>query len=266
MSQLYLSYYKLSQYRTCPAKISFSELRLPRVDSRNAFEGSVIHMIAEDYLKGDLASLSAAFGLLPSYFQKFLAENPVIYRGDPKKDLADIRKRVMRSLSMLIDYFDRYNITPQNSDSEVTCSFEFNGLKLAGRVDIIQRLNDGIYVWDVKDTTSKRYISKDQLYFYLMLVSGDLNVDFPKQAGFIFTHLDDVDLIHPNRSYILSLWTECYDAALAIHEENLPYRLGPHCRYCDYRNLCPKLADFGGKPPKFNYPPSEGLVVLDSWK
>lgn len=258
----YLSYYKLSMWKRCPCIMDWWEKvprdERPERDARNAVVGSVIHALAEDYLKGEIGLLDM-YAKYPEYLKEFEGENYIKWRG--RNDRAYVSGNISRNVANVESLFKTYSITPENSYAEVPMRLvrETDEFTIAGRIDIITRRPDGSSeIFDLKATDRGRtYVYPEQMRAYFLLM---LPYDLPCRKGtFLLTHDGAAWTIDRNPSAEHDLYLEMLSVATRLKEEagQLPMVPGKHCEWCEFKSLCPGFE-------RRNDPPEEIETILVS--
>jgi len=182
----YFSFYSL-RLLDCPYRYKRMVVeRDPRSklqDFRNALEGSVVHGLAEMFIKGrhkDLLWLKE--NTLP-IFNKIISEVPVlIWRGNPEEDKTTVLESINQMVDYLIQYFRKIKllestkIFPEHTfKTLVAGELNANPLAVSGRVDLITVSKGGfVNVYDFKcvKIISEEGLSPLQFLFYSVGIHG----------------------------------------------------------------------------------------------
>lgn len=236
---LYISFYRYSTYKRCPAILGYwdtvpSEDRIE--DNRNAVVGSVIHELAEMYLKSE-TTLEKIYGIANLVFNKYVEENFVKWRG--RSDRSLVRSKVGIHLAALETLLIKHDISPENCQAEVPHKVEITidgeVLKLAGRIDVIQTLAD-VWIFDFKATENEFYLDIEQMYVYFFI--ADEVGPAPKGGSFLLTHYEKDVPVQRDPYIEEALRYNLLRTAKLIRDKNFPQTPGRPCGWCEFANVC----------------------------
>ena len=237
---LYISYHRYSTWKQCPAIIGYwseipSEERVD--DHRNAVVGSVVHELAERYIKGRV-TLEKMHGIAGLVFNKFVEEHFVKWRG--RSDRSLLRSKLGLHTASLESLLLEHDITPKNSDAEVThkveVKIEGEILKIGGRIDCIQS-TERIWLYDFKATENEFYLDLEQMYVYFTI--ADVAQVPPEGGSFLLTHYDKETIVERDPYKEAELRNNLLRVAKYIQEKNLPQTPGRPCGWCEFAKVCP---------------------------
>lgn len=265
----YFSFYSLRLFE-CPYRFKRMVIeRDPRSkfqDFRNALEGSVVHKLAEMFLKGSRKDLSWLKDNIDPVFNRIISEVPVLtWRGDPEEDKA----RVLANINCMIDYLIQYfkeisilgssKIFPEHTfKTLIAGDIEDSPLAVSGRVDLITLSKDGfvdIYDFKCVNIISEEGLSKLQFLFYSLGIMG-MGIGTIRSLRFILPALK-MDL---SVSFLANDYDSFIRRIKLAHKElaqctktGFYAKPGRQCGFCMYKTGdCDKYKLFDLKPSYFN--------------
>ncbi|OGF44773.1 MAG: hypothetical protein A2452_08995 [Candidatus Firestonebacteria bacterium RIFOXYC2_FULL_39_67] len=265
----YFSFYSL-RLLECPYRYKMMViLRDPlskMQDFRNALSGSVVHGLAEMFLKGRYKDLSWLKENTLPLFNKIISEVPVlIWRGDPEEDKATVLTHINQMVDYLIQYFkdikllESAKIFPEHTfKTLIAGELKVNPLAISGRVDLITVSKDGfvdIYDFKCVNIISEEGLSKLQFLFYFVGILG-MDIGRIRSLRFILPALK-MDLQIKFSSKDLENFIKqiklAYKEVAQCHKTGFFAKPGRQCGFCMYKTgECDKYKLLNLKPSYFN--------------
>jgi DNA helicase II / ATP-dependent DNA helicase PcrA len=233
--EMALSANAVDSYSTCPMKFKLErDWKIPGEAAAAMQYGYAVHTVLKGYYDPAAApawSVEDALQAFQREFAKGYIDDPVQRKMYQERGLEQLRAMLEAS--------------PRGSAeviaTERAFSFQLGQREIRGRIDRIDRLEDGtVRVIDYKTGTPKDRKFADeslQLSIYAMAVSRmDLT---PKEL--VLVNVQDssqaVSLRTPKQ--LEGAREEIEEAAEGIAAGRFGPKPGQHCRWCDYRRLCP---------------------------
>lgn len=234
-----LSYSQFDTFDTCPLKYSYRYmLGVPMPQSHAANFGSSVHETLNEFYKllkhnGDLG-----FDVL----EKLYEEKWIPY-GYESVEHEELRKK--QGLEMLKTFYEK-NCDPWIIPAflERNFSIKVDDFAVTGRIDRIDRLNDGTFeVVDYKTGKAKdvSYLKKDlQLSVYALACRDVLRIPVSKLSLY---YLEDNEKQSTTRSdsQVERAKNEIRSFILDMQMSKFDPTPGFHCQFCDYRIICPAV-------------------------
>lgn len=234
-----LSYSQLDTFRTCPLKYQFRYLFQVSVPMPAVVHfGSSIHNTLRDFYA--LLQKNPKLweeNLLPRL--KALYEKNWIALGYESRSMQEDQKK--RGWTMLERFYTREKSEkPIPKFLEKSFSLALGKITINGRIDRIDRLPDGTYeVIDYKTGSSEKNLEKDlQLSLYALACRDALKIQVSRLSFYFLDGLEKVSTTR-NDLQLDACREEIMACAKEISESDFSPAPGYHCRYCDYRLLCP---------------------------
>lgn len=235
-----LSYSQLDTFSTCPLKYQFRYLLKLQTPLPAAVHfGTSIHNTLRDFytlLKTEaLPSDKEKLNLLTSCFQK----NWISYGYESSEFERDQKQRGVKMLERFYEK-ERENLSAP-AFIEEGFSLALGPIKINGRIDRIDRLNDGTYeVIDYKTGSKKDSdLSNNlQLSLYALACRDVLKIPVSKVSLYFLEDLEKVSVTRSTEQ-LEKCVQEITQAAQEISESDFAPKPGFHCSYCDYRSICP---------------------------
>ena len=245
MSQLYSSYHRFSTGLRCMRILWFwkhADKADKKDNKRNAVVGSVIHHLSEAYLKGDIDRSEQMYSEASSFFNDFVDSNYIEWRG--RNDKRHMRDAIDQHIYYLHLLYDKYGISPDTCETELPMKVMIGDLKLAGRIDIVLRVDKTrVRVFDLKATENRQNVSEDQIHAYYQMVRGS-GLDVIGGA-FLLTHFNEAVHIPPSLSKEAETIARMRE--IAVKESLMTNEMedatpGRHCLWCEFSENCPSYA------------------------
>lgn len=239
---LYSSYNQYQMYKKCPGMIALRKI-IPEsehavVDYRNMITGCALHHVTELYVGQEIGEDEIMQGSLAE-FDRIVEEEFVGWKIEKNPDdQASTRMLTITHTANLISLLREHDITPLNSLAEQTIRTKLGDVMLGGRIDIIQKRPDGLHIFDVKSNLNPRYIDDDQMRMYYLLIRSELLED-PVSGSFLMSHTLTTRKHEFKSKEINDFYQRVRKSAYRVKDDKLPFLPGRHCKYCNYRNMCP---------------------------
>ncbi|MGW4366446.1 RecB family exonuclease [Nocardia takedensis] len=262
-----LSPSRAMDFKQCPLKYRLRAIdRVPEAPSVHAVRGTVVHAVLEDLygLPAAQRSPDRARDLVEPAWTRTLAERPEV--GELVAE--DGGQRFLSEVSALVErYFrleDPTRFEPESREARVEVELA-DGVLLRGFVDRIDVAPTGeLRVVDYKTGRAPGPNSETkalfQLKFYALVVLRTRGI-VPAQLRLLYLADEQILTYSPDEEELLrfertlsALWAAILEAART--GDFRPQRTWL-CSYCDYKPLCP---EFGGTPPPYPGPPTDGLT------
>lgn len=264
----YFSFYSLRLFE-CPYRYKRMVIeRDPRSkfqDFRNALEGSVVHKLAELFLKGRKQNLAWLKDNVDPVFNRIISEVPVLaWRGKYEEDKALVLRNINHMVEYLIQYFteikllESAKIYPEHTfKTLIAGAIGADPLAISGRVDLITLSKDGfvdIYDFKCVNIISEEGLSKTQFLFYSLGIMG-MGIGTIRSLRFILPALKmDLPISFSAKDY------ESFIRRIKlVHKELVQCtktgffaKPGRQCGFCMYKTgECDKYKLFNLKPSYF---------------
>lgn len=232
-----LSYSKLSAFQTCPLKYKFRYFfKIPTPQPHAANFGSSIHNTVNVFYAEIKEGKPVDLDRL-----KTLYEEHWIGGGYESKGHEAARKKMgLQVLERFYAKEEESNFKPP-AFLERAFRLKLGGVVFSGRIDRIDRLDDGTYeVIDYKTGTSKRGVNlkKDlQLSLYALACKEIYHLPVSKLSLY---YLEDVSKASTSRSEadLTAVKEELLEIVGEMKTSDLRPTPGFHCSFCEYRVLC----------------------------
>lgn len=232
-----LSYSQIDTFKTCPLKYKFRYLfNIPTPSPHAANFGSGVHNAINLFYKSVKEGADATLELLLDYYERGWVSG-----GYESKAHEMARKKA--GIEMMRNFYDEEMKAGFKVPAFMENGFRLKvgGIAFTGRIDRIDRLEDGTYeVIDYKTGTSKRDInlSKDlQLSLYALACRDVLKINVSKLSLY---YLEDAVKASTTRSDedIELLKDTLNEISSEMKGSGFCPTPGFHCSYCEYRVVC----------------------------
>lgn len=239
---LRLSFTQLDQYETCPRKYWFSyELRIPAPVSSSLTIGSAVHEALEYFYKKILQDEKAGKEFLEHAFKEAFERENKIHQNCGGKDFEV-------GLQALLDYYDLHGGQFKKPLAvEKSFKLRVGEHQVSGKIDRVDEGPEGVVIIDyktgkAKDATKKEHqkFAEDSLQFSIYALAAKECFDW-KLDRLEFYYLYSNQSLATTRSDEQLVKTKERITALAdqIQENHFDASPGFHCKFCDYKRICP---------------------------
>lgn len=231
----YLSYSQIEAYKSCPLKYKFSYvLNIPTMPSHNLSFGDTIHETLRDYHQKDLFNAQSLEDLFKIYEHNW---KPLGYIDEEHRNhrYADGKKLLERY------YFKNREENKKPLSLEKSFNIKIDDIKFRGRIDRIDKYEDGVEIMDYKtgNTKTQKEVDKDdQLTVYALAAKEALSLN-PKKLTYYFLESGDKISTTKSEKQLNEIKEEIKNILKQITEGNFEAKSGKHCDWCDYNNICP---------------------------
>ncbi|MBI2638743.1 UvrD-helicase domain-containing protein [Candidatus Peregrinibacteria bacterium] len=234
-----LSYSQLDTFRTCPLKYQFRYLfQIPVPMPSIVHFGSSIHNTLRDFYA--LLQKNPKLweeNLLPQ-LKTFYEKNWISLGYESRSIQEDQKNRGWIMTECFYKKEKKEKPIPKFLEKSFMLSVE--NVTVNGRIDRIDRLEDGTYeVIDYKTGSSEKNLEKDlQLSLYALACRDALKIPVSRLSFYFLDGLEKVSTTR-NDLQLDMCREEILECAREISQSDFSPVPGYHCRYCDYRLLCP---------------------------
>jgi ATP-dependent exoDNAse (exonuclease V) beta subunit len=235
-NEMALSANAVQSYATCPMRFKLErDWKIPGEAAAAMQYGYAIHTVLKNYYDpaphAQAMSIGDAVAAFNTEFAKGYIDDPVqrqIYQERGEEQLRTLLESAPRGSAEVLA-------------TEHTFKFKLNGREIRGRIDRMDRLEDGaVRVIDYKTGTPKDQKAADQslqLSIYAMAVA-QMNL---AARELVLVNVQDNSQASSFRTpkQLEGARAEIEEAAEGIARGEFDPRPGQHCRWCDYRRLCP---------------------------
>jgi putative RecB family exonuclease len=235
-AEMSLSANAVESYSTCPLKFKLErDWRIPGAVAAAMHFGNAMHTVLRSYY---VPRPDKPLHTVEDVLQAFHAELAKAMIDDPVQRKL-YQERGEEQLRTLIGAEPREQVDV--IDAEVSFEFPLGGRKIRGRIDRLDRIEDNkVRVIDYKTGAPKTQDFAErslQLSIYSMGASR-LGFD-PREL--VFLNLQGNESVVTRRTPLTleRAQEKILDAAAGMAAGEFDPKPGMHCRWCDYRNLCP---------------------------
>ncbi|QLH04214.1 hypothetical protein C5F49_01975 [Nitrosopumilus oxyclinae] len=239
--KLQLSKSKFSVYQECPLEYKFSHiLRVPTSKGTAQYMGNAFHKVVEI-----LAGIEKQ-GRTPTYEEALntleKTWNSNSYLKKPKKKEAEDRQLVENMLQTYISWLESNPNTVVDVEKEF--QLEFEGVKVTGNIDRIEKTPEGKYhIVDFKTGKSipsgiMKNISEDlQMNLYSLGVEKLYN-ELPERTSLYYIRNQKVIPYDVEQSKVTQVKKQLEENTKSILNEEFDATPGQPCRNCNYNDIC----------------------------
>ncbi|HWR17543.1 MAG TPA: ATP-dependent DNA helicase [Terriglobales bacterium] len=238
MEKIPLSATRIETYEKCPLQFKISaDWNIPSEPMPALQFGNAVHTA----LKGFNDALKAGRPLTKQQFLRIFEEQMEISHFD---DAHQKQLYVEQGLDQLGKFYDLRNSEKPTEILAVETTFELNagGVKVVGRIDRADRLEDGsIAIVDYKTGSPKDEEDAKkslQLSIYA-LAAEELWKSLPARIAFYNLESNDTAETERSEQELSATRAKITDVADAIKAAKFAAKPGFHCKWCGYRELCP---------------------------
>ncbi|MBI4994941.1 UvrD-helicase domain-containing protein [Candidatus Peregrinibacteria bacterium] len=237
-----ISYSQIDTFKTCPSKYQFRYLfQIPAPTAANLNFGSSIHNTLRDFYMHIMADKKLAKEDLLSILKNIYEKNWIPF-GYETREMTEDQKRA--GFLMLKKYYlnEKDNLViPEFLERQFM--LKIGDLKLNGRIDRIDRLNDGTYeVIDYKTGSSKKDLKNDlQLTVYALACKEVFRLPVSKLSLHFLDDLKKVSTVRTEKD-LEEAKVQILKYASEISSSDFSPTPGFHCGFCEFRLICPVAA------------------------
>lgn len=245
---LHLSYYAKKLYVGCPYAwwVSY-RVKRPKVeqDKRTAYEGSIWHMLMEDWQK---VCPPAETPLTPYHYDEswlldnfdrivseFLDKNLCHFKSD--KEHLEANELASSYVKVGLRILKERGVLLKKRYAELSLDVKVSeGLSLTGRVDLVVE-DEKMEIYDYKGSKEVRSLDFEQLGVYKVLVEGKFNKEV-SGAHFLLGRYDalkSLDVLDWPKERVIESFTNVFNNIEASKFDPNP---GRSCRYCNFKESC----------------------------
>lgn len=232
------SFTQIAAYGSCPLQYKFAHiLKIPVFGNPHLSFGKSLHNTLHQYLEryrqsGQLGSKEELHAIFEDEWMDEWYENAAARKEAKEK-----------GQGIIDDYHSIIQKTPPNIlHLELPFKLSIGGIQMKGRIDRIDKLEDGVEIIDYKTGKPKTRLdwdAKRQLILYKIACEEALSPPM-KVNRLTYHYLDDHSTvsIEPKEKDIERLKQEIMDSAKAITDGDFNPMPGFHCQFCDFRDIC----------------------------
>jgi len=248
------SFTQLAAFDTCPLQYKFAHILKVPVLGRWTFSfGKTMHNTLQRYFvtwmertgkkQGDLFGEDRTEEGNPVSREELLEMYNSCWQDDwyPNDETREkYRAKGREQLLAYVNTFFEHHPEPMALEQGFT--YKTGTVILKGRIDRLDRFEDGVEIIDYKTGTPKTLKSmdrsdKEQLWLYQLAVRDVLKLN-PKKLTFIYLEDGSTVSFLGNEKELDLLQTTIVERAEAIRESSFPPTPGFHCKFCDFADIC----------------------------
>ncbi len=231
----YLSFSQIESFKTCPLQYKYRYiLSVPTAPSHALSYGITIHDTLRDFHQKLLFGKLSLEEMLSIYEKNW---QPLGYIDEKHRNLRfEEGKRLVR------EYYEKHKDEKEKPLAlERAFNIKLAGIRFYGRIDRIDKEEDGVEIIDYKTgqtKTQKEVDTDDQVAFYAIAAKEAMGMN-PKKLTYYF--LESGEKISTTRT-LEQLEEKKEDVAGVIDEikkGKFEAKSGMHCNWCDYKDICP---------------------------
>jgi DNA helicase-2/ATP-dependent DNA helicase PcrA len=235
--ELKLSATGVESYERCPLQFKIKkDWNLPEEPSAAMQYGGAMHKVLKDYYDAARAGQPLAPQQLAEAFREEFAKAVI---EDPYQRTL-YERQGLQQLEAFLTARDR-EPQPEVLDTERTFTVEIGGAQVRGRVDRLDRADQGVAIVDYKTGRPKDQEDADeslQLSIYALAVQRQWKLEARR---LVFYNLETNQAVETSRT---QKELDEAEKLVRIAAENMAdgrfeAKPGWHCRWCSYRSLCP---------------------------
>jgi DNA helicase-2/ATP-dependent DNA helicase PcrA len=238
-----LSYTQLDTFRTCPLKYQFRYmLHVPAPMPPIVNFGSSLHNTLRDFYAFLQKNPDHTKKDLRPVLKKFF-EKHWIPGGYESRAIGEAQKKLgYETLERFYTHEKKNLVIPKFL--EKSFSIKLGNVEVTGRIDRIDQLPDGMFeVIDYKSgASSEKNLSKDlQLSIYALACQEVLKIPVSRLSLYYLENLEKVSTSRTERD-LAACREEIIKFAEELRASDFSPTPGFHCRFCDFRLICPVAA------------------------
>lgn len=232
-----LSYTQISRYRTCP--LSYKLLYIDKLKPKEKFYlsfGDVIHRCAEYFFKVSVPPPPTLEKLYKFYESSWISDG--YENREQEQQYKSYGRQLLRDFCRIHSANFRLPLAV-----EYQFSISVDGVRLAGKIDRVDRLQDGVSIVDYKTNqnpfTVKQVEEDLQLTFYQMAAEATWNL--PVKRLTLYHLRSNIPFSCDGRSSqkLADARKIVLDVAEGIARKEFPAVENQFCDYCDFPEQCP---------------------------
>jgi DNA helicase II / ATP-dependent DNA helicase PcrA len=249
------SFTQLAAFKTCPLQYKFAHvLKIPIMGRWTFSYGKTMHNTLQRFFvlwlervvsqQGSLFnSQEASMGVrgIPVTLDELLETYRACWQDEWYVNDGQRETYRKQGLSSLKDFYRQIPLSrPDPIAVELPFKMKFGDVILKGRIDRIDRIEDGIEIIDYKTGNPKDTLSKDdkeQLLLYQLAARDVLGLVPKKLTYHYLTDNSQVSFIGTNEQ-LLDLQESIVERAQGIRSSMFDATPGFHCRFCDFADIC----------------------------
>jgi ATP-dependent DNA helicase UvrD/PcrA len=235
-AEMSLSANAVESYSTCPLKFKLErDWKIPGEVAAAMHYGNAVHTVLRSYYAPrpdkPLETLEDVLQAFRAEFAKAVIDDPVQRRLYQERGEEQLRTLISAEPRGSVDVID----------AEVSFEFPLGGRKVRGRIDRLDRIEGNkVRVVDYKTGAPKTddYADRSlQLSIYHM---GATKLGFdPRDLVFLNLQGNESVVTHRTPLQLERAQEKILEAAAGMAAGEFDPKPGMHCRWCDYRGLCP---------------------------
>ncbi len=231
----FLSYSQIDTYETCGLQYKYKYvLNIPVAPNHVFSFGNTIHATLQDFHMKKMAKDVSLEELFDIYKTKW---EPLGYFDDKHRQL-----RFEEGKKLLERYYEQNkNEHPKHLALEKSFNVWIDGIKFLGKIDRIDQLEDGVEIIDYKtgQTKTQKEIDKDaQVTFYALAAKEALGYT-PKKLTYYFVESNEKLSTTRTQKDIDEKKQEVKETIDKIKSGVFEAHPGMHCKWCDFKDICP---------------------------
>jgi len=235
----YLSYSQVDVYKSCPLKYKYQYVLHVPTKPNHAFAfGSTIHLTLQKFHQFTMKDQIPSLDTLLHMYEKFFIDIGYDSQGQRLKRFESGKKA-------LEQYYQNYKQQFEGKPVNLEAKFKImiDGIPMVGRIDRIDKLDDGFELIDYKTGGAKdqKTVDKDaQLTIYAM-ASQTLFGQIPKILSLYFIESGDKISTQRTEKQIEKKKQEILETVEEIKKAKFTATPGHPmpCGYCPYNQICP---------------------------
>jgi len=231
----FLSYSQINMYKTCPLQYKYRYvLNIPTPPSHALSFGITIHDTLRDFHSILLHQPVSLEELYEIYKKNW---HPLGYENETHR-----KKRFEQGEELLENYFEKHH---KEKTQPIALEKSFNiwigDTKFFGRIDRIDKFEDGVEIIDYKTGTTKdqKYIDKDdQIAFYAIAAKEALNMN-PKKLTYYFVESGEKISTTRTREQLEKNKEAVKKTVVLLKMGEFEAKPSMMCKWCNFKNICP---------------------------
>ena len=247
------SFTQLAAFKTCPLQYKFAHvLKVPVMGKWTFSYGKTMHNTMQRFftlwLERTGAQQGSLFGVTPSVsgelpvsLRELVEAYEVCWQDDWFENDRQRQEYREQGLASLKNFYREIPLSrPDPIGVEMPFKMKFGEVVLKGRIDRIDRFEDGVEIIDYKTGSPKTELSKDdkeQLFLY-QLAARDVLGLVPKRLTYHYLTDNSQLSFLGTDDQLLDLQESIVERVGAIRSSKFDPTPGFHCQYCDFAGIC----------------------------